>query len=220
MKNKKYTGGARIGNSNATWPFATLTVSKDRLDLNATILGNYSFTRDDIISLEPHSGILSDGVRIIHKVPNYKEKVIFWTLGSAKTIINEIKNIGFLDYYSSTVDSDIKNQVISKQKQGGFPIKKPFAIGVIVLWNILFLFDFIKFFNEETEGIPLGNGAILALSSVLIISLLILLSKNFRSMVLVEGRELKDISKFLFFIIFIAGFMLVNLYFFGKMQSF
>jgi len=216
MENIKYTGGARIGTSNATWPFASLTVSKDRLDLNTTILGNYSFTRDDIISLEPHSGFVSDGVRINHKVPNYKEKVIFWTLGSAKTIINEIKNIGFLDYHTSTVDSDTKHQVIRKQKQGGFPIKKPFAIGVIVLWNVLFLFDFLKFFNGETDGIPLGNGAILALSSVLIISLLILLSKSFRRKVLKEDRELKDISKFLYFIIFITGFMLVNLFFIGK----
>ena len=34
MDQLKMTGGARIGMANATWPFVTLTVTKDRLDLN------------------------------------------------------------------------------------------------------------------------------------------------------------------------------------------
>ena len=50
----KKTGGARIGMMNATWPFATLKVNKNRLELNATILGNLVFTPQDIISIESY----------------------------------------------------------------------------------------------------------------------------------------------------------------------
>jgi hypothetical protein len=52
MTDIKFTGGARIGMANATWPFASLKVSKDRLDLNATIVGNLVFRPADIISIE------------------------------------------------------------------------------------------------------------------------------------------------------------------------
>jgi hypothetical protein len=38
MTEVKETGRARIGMANATWPFATLTVNREKLQLNATIL--------------------------------------------------------------------------------------------------------------------------------------------------------------------------------------
>ena len=47
------TGGAQIGWSSASYPFATLTVNKDSLNINATIIGNYFFCLDDIISIKP-----------------------------------------------------------------------------------------------------------------------------------------------------------------------
>lgn len=41
MDEIKETGGARIGMANATWPFATLTITRDTLELNASIIGNF-----------------------------------------------------------------------------------------------------------------------------------------------------------------------------------
>jgi len=54
MTQLNFTGRARIGMANATWPFASLKVTKVRLDLNATIVGNLVFRPEDIISIEPY----------------------------------------------------------------------------------------------------------------------------------------------------------------------
>ena len=45
------TGGGRVGWVNATWPLAKLTVQKNKIDLNATLIGKYSFTQEQIISI-------------------------------------------------------------------------------------------------------------------------------------------------------------------------
>ena len=219
MTQLNLTGGARIGMANATWPFASLKVNKDRLDLNATIVGNLIFRPDDIISIEPYYmiPIIGQGIKINHRIPKYKDKVIFWTFKNPNEVINQIRQTGFLDNTSNS-DNVTDNEIIKeRQKQGGFPIKIPFAIAVVVIWNILFLLDFLDFFNENKEGIPLGNGVKMALGFVLITSILTLISSGFRKLVLKEGRELKDISKFLYFIIFICGFMLINLIVFIKL---
>lgn len=211
MTEVKFTGGARIGMANATWPFASLKVTKDRLDLNATIVGNLVFRPADIISIEPYSGGMSSGLKINHRVPKYKDKVIFWTFKNPNEIIRQIQQTGFLDNTTSILNQTDSDIISERQKQGGFPIKTPFAVAVVVIWNVLFLFDFLDFFKGNTEGIPLGNGVKMALGFVLMTAILILISGGFRKLVLKEGRELKDVSKFLYFIIFICGFMLINL---------
>ena len=209
MSEIKFTGGARIGMANATWPFARLKVTKDRLDLNATIIGNLVFGPADITSIEPCPG----GIKINHLVPEYKDKVIFWTSKDPNEVIRQIQQTGFFDNTSRTTTQANSEFIKARQKQGGFPVKVPFAIGVVVIWNILFLTDFI---NYNSEGIPLGNGAIGALGIVFLSSLLTLVSKDFRKIVLKEGRELKDISRFLFFLMFISGMMMISILTFPK----
>lgn len=210
MKEINFTGGARIGMANVTWPFASLKVCKDRLDLNTGIVGNLTFKPNDIISIEPYSVFLSSGLKISHKVPKYKDKVIFWTFKNPNEIIRQIKQTGFLDN-TSNINSEVDNIITEKQKQGGFPIKLPFAIAIIVIWNLLFLIDFGGFSNSNPDSMPFGDGVKMALAFVFITSILTLISSGFRKVVLKEGRELKDISRFLYFIIFITGFMLFNL---------
>ena len=212
MTEIKFTGGARIGMANATWPFASLKVTKDRLELNATIIGNLVFRPADIISIEPFSGGMSSGLKINHRVPKYKDMVIFWTFKNPNEIIHQIRQTGFLDNNSSTTqaNSDI---IEARQKQGGFPVKLPFAIGIVVIWNILFIMDFLK---NDSESVPLGNGAIGALGIVFLSCLLTLFSKDFRKIVLKEGRELKDISRFLYFLMFISGMMMISILTFPK----
>jgi hypothetical protein len=216
MTRLNLTGGARIGMANATWPFASLKVSKDRLDLNTGIVGNLTFKPSDIISIEPYSGFLSSGLKINHKVSKYKDKVIFWTFKNPNEIIRQIQQTGFLDN-KSNIDSKTDNIITERQKQGGFPIKLPFAIAVIVIWNLLFLIDFFGFSNGNSEDVLFGNGIKMALVFVLVISILTLSSSGFRKIVLKEGRGLKDIHKFLYLIIFICAFMLINLTVFMKL---
>lgn len=213
MTQLNLTGGARIGMANATWPFASLKVTKDRLDLNATIVGNLVFKPEDIISIEPYYmiPIIGQGIKINHRIPNYKKEVIFWTFKDPYNVIRQIKQTGFFD---NTLTTDRQNDaeiIAERQKQGGFPVRIPFAIGIVAIWNILFIMDFLSFLKGDSEGIPLGNGATVALAIVFLSCLLTLVSKDFRKIVLKEGRELSDISRFLYFLMFISGVMMISL---------
>jgi hypothetical protein len=212
MNELQLTGGARIGMANATFPFATLKVNKDRLELNASIIGNLTFQSSDIISIEAYTmiPILGQGIKINHKVANYKERVIFWTFKDPNSVVRQIKETGFLNNQNST-EQKIDRAIIEKQSKGGFPIKKGFAIGAIVVWNLLFLTDFIPFFLGKTDGFPIGNGVLAAIGLLFLTALLSLISTDFRRLILKEGRELNDIKKFAIFAMIISGFMLLQL---------
>ena len=212
MNELQLTGGARIGMANATFPFAKLKVNKDRLELNASIVGNLTFQASDIISIEPYTmiPIIGQGIKINHKVPNYKERVIFWTFKDPKSVVLQIQETGFLNSENLT-DKKIDRTIIEKQAKGGFPIKKGFAIGAIVAWNLLFLTDIIPFFLGDNKGLPIGNGVLTAIGLLFLTALFSLISADFRRLILKDGRELNDIKKFAIFAMIISGFMLVNL---------
>jgi len=204
----KETGGARIGMANATWPFATLTVNENRLTLNATIVGNLSFKPSDIVSIEPYNVIplLGQGIRINHRVNNYKEKVIFWTMKSPRELIKKIELTGFLSNIKP-ISPEQEREITKQQSTGGFPIKTWFAIAVVVIWNLLFMYDFMN----TNEGQPtFGMGVKSALSFVFGTGLLLLISEPFRKLVLKDGRTLNDIKKFVLFLMFISGIMLLQ----------
>lgn len=212
MNELQLTGGARIGMANATFPFATLKVNKDRLELNASIVGNLIFQPADIISIEPYVmiPIIGQGIKINHKVANYKERVIFWTFKDPNSVVRQIKETGFLNNQNSS-ESKIDSTILEKQAKGGFPIKTEFAIGAIVVWNLLFLTDIIPFFLDNKEGFPIGNGVLAAIGLLFLTALLSLISADFRRLILKEGRALNDIKKFAIFVMIISGFMLLQL---------
>ncbi len=153
---------------------------------------------------------LTDKVsRLNHRVENYNPKVIFWAFKSPFSIINEIKKVGFLDNVNSKV-SFADTEIIKRQEQGSFPIKKPVAIIFVVLWNILFLSDFLPFFlQNKKEGIPIGNGVKIAVGLLLATCILTLISDSFRKIILKEGMEFSDIKTFVYFTILVSGFMLL-----------
>lgn len=213
MDKLEITGGARIGMANATWPFVTLKVTKDKLELNASIIGNLVFQPKDIISIETYTMIplLGQGIKINHRIPNYNSKVIFWTFKDPSTVVNLIKQTGFLENIDFEISETDKLIIKQQQQAGGFPIKKSVAIGVIVLWNILLFSDFIKFSTSDMKGMPLGNGSTIALALLFFISVFSLISKDFSKLILKEGKSIKDVNKFLYFLIFISGFMLIGI---------
>lgn len=129
--NEKFTltGGARIGMSNASYPFADLYVDKEVLKINASVVGNLVFQPKDIISIEAYTSvpIIGNGIKITHRIEKYNSKVIFWTFKNPTTVINEIRKTGFLENTNSEISAeDLK--ILEKQNQGGFPIKKSVAI--------------------------------------------------------------------------------------------
>jgi len=218
MNELQITGGARIGRANATFPFATLKVNKDRLDLNASILGNLTFQSSDIISIEPYTmiPILGQGVKINHNVPTYKDRVIFWTFKDPVSVVRQIQGTGFLNK-ESVSNQNIDRTIIKKQSKGGFPIKKSFAIGAIVVWNLLFLSDIIPFMMGKAGDSPVGKGVFAAISLLFLSALLSLISAGFRRLILKDGRELSDIKRLAFLLLIISGFMLFQFVVFTRL---
>jgi hypothetical protein len=208
MTEVKETGGARIGMANATWPFATLTVNREKLQLNATILGNLIFRPGDIISIVPYSRFISRGIKINHKVPKYNHNIIFWTFGNPHEIIKKIEQTGFLNN-TTPITGDFGESMTKAQSQGSFPLKITAAIAIVVIWNVLLLIDFQDFFGENKAGPYLGDGAQLASGFLLLICILLLTVEPVRRLILKEGRTISDIKKFIYFLMFISGFMLL-----------
>ena len=206
------TGGARIGMANASYPFADLYVDKKILKINASIVGNLIFKPKDIISIEPYTFIplIGQGIKINHRIENYNPKVIFWTFKDPNSVISEIKKTGFLQNLNSEI-SVKDSEIMKKQNEGGFPLKKSVAIFFIIAWNLLFLSDIIPFFLKgETEGSPIGIGMNLAVGLLFTSSILAIVSVNFRKIILKENRDFDDIKKFAYFIAFISGIMFIT----------
>lgn len=211
MKILKLTGGARVGMANASFPFATLKVTKDCLEINASIVGNLVFKATDIISIEPYTTLplVGQGIKINHNVSTYKERVIFWTFKDPKSVIDQIYKTGFFNQTSETVTA-IDRSIRASQAQGGFPVKRSVAIVAIVLWNLLFLSDIIPFVLKGGEGVFIGSGVLIALGLLFFSAVLLLISHDFRRLVLKEGRTLEDIKKFAILLAFVSGFMWFN----------
>jgi hypothetical protein len=211
--NEKFTltGGARIGMANASFPFADLYVDKEILKINASIVGNLIFQPKDIISIKPHTSIpiIGNGIKINHRIENYNSEVIFWTFKNPKSVISEIEKTGFLTNTNSEISAE-DLEIIKKQNEGGFPIKKSIAIFFVVAWNLLFLSDIIPFFLKgETEGSPIGIGMNLAIGLIFISSILTIVSEKFRKIILKENRNFDDIKKFAYFITLVSGIMFI-----------
>ena len=206
------TGGARIGMANASYPFADLYVDKEILKINASIVGNLMFQPKDIISIEPYTFIplIGQGIKINHRIENYNPKVIFWTFRDPNSVIGEIKKTGFLQNSNSQISSN-DLEIIKKQNEGGFPLKKSVAVFFIVAWNLLFLSDIIPFFLKGgTEGSPIGIGMNLAVGLIFASSILAIVSEKFRKIILKENRKFDDIKKFAYLVAIITGIMFVS----------
>ncbi len=92
------TGGSKVGWVKESSPNAKLRVTKDHLQISAPVVGTISFTRDDIVSIEPYGfiPIFAKGIKIRHRVANYRSKVIFYTQTDPKIVVDQIRQLGFL----------------------------------------------------------------------------------------------------------------------------
>lgn len=91
-------GGGRIGYSrwialNATWPFASLTVTPQTLILKVP-MRQYIFERDIIRQLKHYQSILSTGLQIIHTRKDYPPFIVFWTF-SFEVLKSELQRQGY-----------------------------------------------------------------------------------------------------------------------------
>jgi hypothetical protein len=205
------TGGARIGWANATWPFASLKVTETELILNATIVGKLIFNPSDIKSIVVYDylPVIGQGIKINHNVGSYKDNVIFWTFKNPADLIKEIEATGFLNP-NAKESTENSSKISEMQNTGGFPLKLTFALAVIVLWNLLSFIDIKTLIQDGKVLFGFGKGFLLSTGVVLLASILMLVSPGFQKVALKEGREIKDFSKFIYFIILIVGILFIS----------
>ena len=91
-------GGGRIGHSpwlalNATWPFASLTVTPQTLILKVS-MKQYTFERNTISQLKHYQSILSTGLQIIHTRKDYPPFIVFWTF-NFEVLKTELQRLGY-----------------------------------------------------------------------------------------------------------------------------
>jgi len=209
MDDLELTGGARIGMFHATKPLAKLSVNKNKLELNAGLIGNLCFRPSDIVSVEPGQFFTRMGIKIVHKVAGYPANVIFITTENTRNLIEFINLTGFLTN-TEKLPEDVEERIDSFQTNGRFPIKTFPAISLLVIWNVLCLFQFTKFYNGVVEH---GNfiGFQLALGIMLLVSVSTLTVKPVTEAILKPGRTVKDLGVSLYFIIALSAVMLIAL---------
>jgi hypothetical protein len=93
MTHFSQTGGLRDGLFNATWSFASLTASRDRLEIRC-LGGRTVFPRDGIVRLSKHRGLFSVGLRIVGKSTRDTKALIFWTWDFER-LRNELAALGY-----------------------------------------------------------------------------------------------------------------------------
>lgn len=75
--NYSMRGGARFGNFNVSYPFATLSVGSDSIIIEG--LGKRAcIPKSKIRALSRHRGMFSVGLRIAHECPTIPSRLIFW----------------------------------------------------------------------------------------------------------------------------------------------
>ena len=212
MTTFELTGGVRIGRKNTSYPFVVLKADRNKLEVNASVMGNFVFQPTDISSIAIYTPVLGirNGIQIHHKVQSYNSTIIFWTLKDPKWVIEQINATGFTKNIDG-IPTTISKQITLKQQQGSFPIKKPFGLGIAALWLVLILVDVTRAIVAKDIPVGFGTGMLSAMGMMFCCGLLLLISSDFRRLVLKEGRDLDDIKRVTIFFMGIMAIILINL---------
>jgi len=76
-------GGLRADLFNASWPFAKLTVTREKISLRV-FSSEYEVEKSAIDSLKKYKGIFSTGLKIEHHKNEIPGRLIFWTFNFTK----------------------------------------------------------------------------------------------------------------------------------------
>lgn len=198
------TGGARVGWVNATWPLVRLTATADSLRVSVLLIGDYTFTPDQVTAITQYTSVFSCGIQIQHSVPEYPARLIFWTLGSPDAVLAGIQATGFRPQ-AQPVEASLQPQ--------GMPFRWGLFIGVTVVWNVLLM---LEMFSQQrpTPG-PL---MLLAVAFLFAGALAVLRLPAAQRIVLKPGRSVGEIQPYLRLVLLVSGMMLVVLPFFVLFQ--
>jgi hypothetical protein len=213
MNEVKETGGAIIGGVRMTGPFATLIVTKNKLQLNGSIYGTFIFRPGDIVSIEPNGKLLSSGIKINHTVDGYNTNIIFLS-GNSGELLDKIRWIGFMENQAALPEK-IEDEIADIQKNGAYPLKVSASIIILLIWNGLILGNKFILPGKYDEDIPF-TGIELALSFMIVLSLLLLTFRPFRKLLLKPGRSITSFRSFIYFTILICTVMLFAVFVFPR----
>ena len=201
---KSFTGGARFGWANATWPFAQLTVREDNLKIGAAIIGAHSFTPEQVVAIRSVTWIpfLARGVQIVHTRGDIPQSILFWCWGSPQTIVRQIAEVGFV----------AKASPGDQPEHTGFPVRIGFLVAVFLLWNGLILWDRPWERLDGSRGMDLadiGPGTLIALTLAVVGSIAIRRPGILQRLALRDPEGLSKIRAPLNVITFVLLVMLV-----------
>jgi len=131
-------------------------------------------------------------------------------LKDPKWVIEQINATGFTKNIDG-IPTTISKQILLKQQQGPFPIRKSYGLVIAALWIVLILTDIVNVVITKDMTPGFGLGMISAMGMMFCCCLLLLISSDFRRIVLKEGREVDDIKRFAIFLMAIMGIMLISL---------
>jgi hypothetical protein len=217
----KVTGGAKVGIMLSTYPFAVLKIEDGLLRLNVSLVAKLVFRAQDIISIEPFkgSGKIGDGIKINHRVPGYKENVLFWCSRTPEVLIREIQGTGFFMSTNYSHGGQPELEILESQKDSsGNPIKTKALVLMTALWLFLLIPNIMAFLRASAaKKAPSTTWLVSPMFVFFAFSVLLLISGGFRDLVLKEGRTLEDVKSFAVFLALISGLILVvNLFVFNR----
>lgn len=182
MNEVSFRGGSRIGWVNASYPFARLACTRERLVLGS--FGVHEFTPDQVVSFGTFGSVplLANGLAIEHNRLDYPARMVFWCLGSRDKVLEEIRRTGFVP----------RGRPVERPKS--MPFRWRFAIGVILLWNLLLLHSF-----RDTLASPLPHrpsfdlGMPAACAMVFLLATGIKLSGRLQRLAIAPGHTLGEV---------------------------
>ena len=192
--NVSFRGGARIGWVNASWPFATLNVSRDELRISS--LGKYTFSPTEVVSIEPYGSIpvISSGIRINHNRADDPSTIVFWCMGNRSRVLSAIAEAGFIGRGSASLQAR------------EFPIRWSVVIAVIALWNMLLFFQVP---GHLAFGSGSGALAPLAVAGLFALCTAVRLSSRIQRVALREGHQVGEIKSFLSLLQLVSGLLTI-----------
>jgi hypothetical protein len=195
MADLSVTGGARVGLMNASWPLARLTADGDRLTVSVFLLGTYTFTARDIVSVEARGStpLFKRGIRLRHNRPDYPERIEFWTLGSPTRLLDRIRAAGF-------GAAGLERAIVRGGR--GFPLRRRAVIILLLAWNVPFLIDHLA---AGALHVPPGLISLIPLGGAFALSWATLHSPGVQSFLLKDGRSVKEIRQALLLLRFVLG---------------
>jgi hypothetical protein len=163
------------------------------------LIGDYTFTPDQVTAITQYTSVFSGGIQIQHSVPEYPARLIFWTLGSPDAVLAGIQETGFRP----------QAQPVKASQQQGVPFRWAPIIGVIVVWNVLLMLE--VFSRQRPTPGPL---TLLAVAFLFASALAVLRLPAAQRLILKPGRSVGEITPVLKLLLLVSGMMLVVLPFF------